>query len=113
MVEEDAVGGVHAIGFAVIDGDPVAIELGDAIGAARIKRRALRLGHFLHFAVKLGGGGLIEAGGLFHAENADRLEHPQRADRVGIGGIFRRLEADLHMALGSEVIDLVRLHFLD
>jgi hypothetical protein len=32
--------------------------------------------------------------------------------RVGIGGIFRRLEADLDVALGREIVDLVRLGFL-
>ena len=46
-------------------------------------------------------------------EDADRFEQPQRAERVGIGGIFRRLEADLHMALRGEIVDLVGLDLLD
>ena len=45
-------------------------------------------------------------------EDADRLEQAQRAERVGVGGVFRRLEADLHMALGGEIVDLVGLRLL-
>jgi hypothetical protein len=32
MVEQDAVRGKHAVGLAVVHRDPVAVELGDAIG---------------------------------------------------------------------------------
>ena len=32
--------------------------------------------------------------------------------RVGIGGVFRRLEATPHMALGGEIVDLVGLRLL-
>ena len=35
------------------------------------------------------------------AEDAHRLEQAQRAERVGIGGIFGRLEAHLDMAVAS------------
>src|SRR5579875_3677988 len=35
VVEEDAVRGVQPVGLAVIDGDPVGVELGHGIGAAR------------------------------------------------------------------------------
>ena len=37
----------------------------------------------------------------------------QRAQSVGIGGIFRRFEAHLHMALRREIVDLVGLRFLN
>ena len=46
-------------------------------------------------------------------EDADRLKQPQRAERVGIGGIFRRLETHLHMALRREIVDLVGLNLLN
>ena len=45
-------------------------------------------------------------------EDADRFQQAQRAERVGVGGVFRRLEAHLHMALGGEIVDLVGLGFL-
>ena len=64
-------------------------------------------------AVELRRRGLIESNTLFHAEDADRLQQPQRAERVGVGGIFRRFEAYLDMALGGEIVDFRRLRFLD
>ena len=42
-------------------------------------------------------------------EDADRLEQAQRAERVGIGGVFRGLEAHLDVALRGEIVDLVGL----
>jgi hypothetical protein len=112
MVEQDAVGSVHAVGFAIIDGDPVAVKLCDAIGRTRIKRRGFLLWGFLHQAVKLRRGGLIEPRLLLHAENPDRLQQPEHAERVGIGGIFGALETDADMALGGEVVDLGRADLL-
>src|SRR6266436_4159931 len=44
MVEQDPVRGVDAIGLAVIDRDPIAVELGRRIGAARHEGRRLALG---------------------------------------------------------------------
>ena len=49
---------------------------------------------------------------FLEAEDADRLQQAQRAERVGVGGVFRRLEADLHVALRRQIVDLVRLHLL-
>ena len=67
VVEQDAVGGVHAVGLAVVHRDPVGIELGGGIGAARIERRRLALRRLLHLAVQLGGRGLVEAHVVLHA----------------------------------------------
>src|SRR5437870_361350 len=39
MVEQDAVGGEHAVGLAVVHRDPVAVEFCHRIGRARIERR--------------------------------------------------------------------------
>ena len=112
MVEQDPVRGVDAIGLAVIDRDPIAVELGRRIGAARHEGRRLALGGG-RAAVKLGCGGLIEAGDVLALQNADRFQQAQRAQGIGIGGVFGRLEAHLDMALGRQVVDLVGLGFLD
>ncbi len=64
VVEQDAVAGIHAVGLAVIDRDPVGVELGYGVGAARVERRGFFLRGFLHQAVKLAGRGLVEAGFL-------------------------------------------------
>src|ERR1700722_6349520 len=51
MIEQDAVGGEHAVSLAVVHRDPVTVELGDAVGRARIERRGLPLRNLLHQAV--------------------------------------------------------------
>src|SRR5580693_3634825 len=112
MVEQDTVAGIHAVGLAVVHRDPVAVKLGHRIGRARIERRGLLLRNLLNQAVQLRGGRLVEPRLLFHAEDADRLQQPQHADRIGVGGIFRALEADADMALRRQIIDLGRTDLL-
>ena len=113
VVEQDAVAGIHAVGFAVVDGDPVGVELGAGVGAARVEGGGFLLRDFLHQAEEFGGGGLVEAGFLFQAEDADGFEDAQRAEGVGVGGVFGFFEADGDMALRGEVVDFVGLHLLD
>jgi len=113
VVEENPVARIHAVRFAIIDGDPVRVQLCHRIRAARIERRGFLLRHFLHESVELGGRGLIEAGFLLESENAHRLENPQRAEAVRIRGVFGLLERHGHVALRGEVVDLVGLHTLD
>jgi hypothetical protein len=59
VIEQDAVAGVHAVGLAVVDRDPVGVHLGDAIGRARVKGRGLALGGLGDLTVQLRGGCLI------------------------------------------------------
>jgi hypothetical protein len=113
VVEQHAVTGVHAIGFTVVDGDPVGVQLGHRVRRAWVERRGFALRGFLHQAVQLGGGRLVEARGLFQAQQADGLQQAQGAHAVDVGGVFRRFEAHGHVGLGAEVIDFVRLYFLD
>src|SRR5271170_3278968 len=113
MVEQNAVRGMDAIGFAIIHRDPIGIELRRAVGGARIERRGFRLRNLLDLAVHLRGRGLIEFDALLEAENADRLEQAQGADGVGIGGVFGGLETHLHMALGGQIVDFGRPYLLD
>ncbi len=103
---------MHAIGFAVIDRDPIGIELCRRVRRARIERRRFLLRNLPHLAEQLGGRGLIEASLGFAAEDTNGLEQAQRSKPIGVGRIFRRLERDLHMRLRREVVDLIRLRFL-
>jgi hypothetical protein len=41
VVEQDAVAGVDTVGLTVVDGDPVGVELGDRVGAARVEGSGL------------------------------------------------------------------------
>ena len=113
VVEQDAVAGVQAVGLAIIDGDPVGVNLGGAVGRARVERRGLALRNLLNLAEHLGGRGLVEAGLALEPQDADRLEHSQRADRIRVRGVFGRFERHCHVALRRQVVDLVRLDLLD
>jgi hypothetical protein len=113
VVEEDAVAGIHAVGLAVVHRDPVGVELGHGVGAARVEGGGLFLRNLLDESVEFRGAGLIEAGLLLQAKDADRLQDPERAQRIRVGGVFRFLEADGNVALRGEVVNLVGLHLLD
>src|SRR5246127_1318555 len=93
VVEQDAVTGEHAIRLSVIYRDPVAVELGPAIGRARVERRRLPLRDLLHQTIQLGCGGLIKPCFPFHAKDADRLQQPEHTDRIRVGRVFRAFEA--------------------
>ena len=53
VVKQNAVAGIHAVGFAVVNRNPVGVKLGAGVGRARIERRFFRLRHFLHQTKKL------------------------------------------------------------
>ena len=113
VVEEDAVAGIHAVGLAVVHRDPVGVELGHRVGRARVEGRGFLLRDLLHQAVQLGSGRLVEAGLLLQAQEADGLQQTQGADGIHVGGVLGGLETDRHVGLGTEVVHLVRLHFLE
>ena len=113
MVEQHPIAGIHPVGLAVIHRDPVAIQLGHRIGAAGIEGGGFLLGDFLHQAIELAGAGLVDARFLGEAQHAHRLQDPQGAEGIAVGGVLRRLKAHRHMALGPQVVDLIGLHLLD
>ena len=112
VIEQNAVAGEKAVGFAVVDGDPVGIELGDPVGRARIERSSLGLGRFARKPEELRGGSLVEPRFVLESQDPDRLEKPQRPECVRVRGVFRLLERHHHVALRGEIVDLVRLHLL-
>ena len=113
MIEQNAVGRVQTIGLAVIHRDPVSVKLGDRVGRARVKGRGFGLRRFHGRAVHFRGGCLAEPRLSLQARNPDGFQEPQRAQRIRIGGVLGRLEAHLDMALGRQIVDLVRCRFLD
>jgi hypothetical protein len=76
----------------VVDAHPLGVELGGAVGAAGIEVGRFGLRCLLNEAVELGDAGLVDA---------------------CLGGVFRCIEANGYMALGTEVVDLIGLHLLD
>jgi len=113
MVEEDAIACVNAIRLAVIHRDPVRIELCYGVWAPGVEGRCLLLGRLLHLAVELARGGLVEPHLLRHVQDAEGLEEPQGTERVSVCSVLGGLKGDLHMRLGSEIIDFARLGLLD
>lgn len=113
MVEENAIAGIDSIGFAIIDRDPIGVELGDCVGTPGVEGRALLLGYFLDEAVEFAGACLIETGFPLHAKDADRFENAQGAYSVGISSVFRSFEANRNVTHGGEVVDFVGLDLLD
>ncbi|MNS56284.1 hypothetical protein D3C72_891400 [compost metagenome] len=61
VIEKDAVGRMNAVGFPVVDHDPVGVEFGYCIRTTGVEGRGLPLGNLLNHAVKLGGRRLVEA----------------------------------------------------
>jgi hypothetical protein len=106
-LKEDAVGGVHPVGLAIVHRDPVGVELGRGVGAAGVKRGGLGLRGLLDLAVELGGGGLVEAHLLLQPQDPDGVEQAQGPQGVSVGRVFRGLKAHLHVTLGGEVVDLI------
>ena len=98
MVEEDPVAGVHVVGFAVIDRNPISVELGHPVRRAWVEGGGFALGYRLHQAVELGGGGLVNTGAVGHPQEANRFQQTQGPDTVRVGGVFRHIKADLDVA---------------
>ena len=60
VVEQDARGGKHIERFAVVYGDPMAVDFGHAIGRARVKWSAFFLRHFYNFSKHFARGSLVK-----------------------------------------------------
>ena len=54
-----------------------------------VEGRGLALRCFLHAAEEFGGRGLVETRAALHAQDADRLQNPQRSQAVDVGGVLR------------------------
>ena len=107
MVEEDAVAGEHAVALAVVDGLPVAVDLGAGVGAAGIEGGRFGLRRLDDLAVHFAAGGLVEADG--QAGVADGLEQVHGSEGVDGDGVDGLIEADADVGLGAEVVDFVGL----
>ena len=66
-----------------------------------------------HLAVEFRSRSLVNLGFLRQAQNPHRLQNTKHADGVHISGILRHIKRNLHMALGCQVVDFIRLHQID
>lgn len=113
VVEQDARAAEHVVGLAVLLDDPIAVEFGHGVGAVGVERGLLVLRDLLHLAVELRGRSLVDAAGLGQPAQANGLQDTQHARCIDVGGELRRIERNLHVALGRKVIDLVGTHRAD
>ena len=113
VVEEDAVGSVHAVAFAVVLHNPVAVKLSHRIRATRVKWSVFVLGYLLNLAIELAGARLINLGEFLAMGDAHGFKQSQSAHSIGLGSIFWHVERHLHMALRCEVVNLIGLDGLD
>src|SRR3954468_173836 len=106
VIEQNTADGVQVVRLPIVDRDPVAIDLGHAVGRPGIERRGLGLRRLGHSTEHLGGAGLIEFGRRMH--QADRLEDPGYAERSELSGQNGLGPGGGHVGLRRQVVDLVR-----
>src|SRR5215217_181834 len=111
VVEKDARGDEQTVTFAVIDRDPVPIELRDTVRRAWVERSPLVLRGLRHLAEHLGRGRLVDMGRW--TRKPHRLEQPRDAERGHLAGKHGLLPRGRYKALCREVVDLVGLNLID
>jgi len=110
MVEEYAVASEETVPFPVIHRHPIGVELGRSVGAPRIEGRLLALGG-RGCTEELRGRGLVVLRG--DAAPSYGFEKLRGAEAGRIARVFGHVEADPHMALSCQVVDLVGLYVID
>ena len=98
---------MEPVALAVVHRDPVAVDLGDAVGAARVERRQLGLGRFADLAEHLRRARLVEAD--LRVDEPDRVEHPGHAESGRLAGEDRLAERRLDEGLRRQVVELIGL----
>ena len=105
VVEPDSAARVQSVRLAIVHGDPMAVDLRDAVGAARIERRLFGLRRLDGVAEHLRTRRLIEANrGI---DLADRFEHARHAQRGELAGEHRLPPRRRNERLRGEIVDLV------
>src|SRR5439155_19583247 len=106
VAEQDPAAGKEAMRLAVVDRDPVGVQLRHRVWAARMERAELVL-RWRRQSEHLRRRGLVEAGG--QAGGPNRLQEPGRAQPIRVPRVLRLIEGDMNVALGGQVVDLVGL----
>src|SRR5258708_25528195 len=92
VIEQDSIARIHPVTLTVVHRDPVCVQLGNAIRAARIKWCLFGLRSLLNEPEQFRSRGLIEAGFLGQLQETNRFENSQSSKSVDIGGVFGALE---------------------
>lgn len=113
MIEQDTIAGVHSVCLPVVNSDPVRVELGAAVGGARVEGSRLALRSFDDFAVELRRGRLVETDVFLEAACTDRVKKTESAQAIDIACILSHLEGDFDVRLGAQVVNLAGLNLSD
>ena len=111
VVEENPVAGEEAVTLAVIHRGPVAEHFGATVRTARPEGSRLGLRDLLHLAIHFTARGLVEA--RLDPGFTDGLENTNGAHPGDVRCVFGNIETDAHVALRSEIVDLVGLQFVE
>lgn len=82
MVEKNAVVDVYSIDRALVQRNPVRIELRHDIRAARIEWSSFLLLNFLHKTVKFTVAGLVKSGFLLESERTNCVNQSERTKSI-------------------------------
>ena len=107
MVEQDTGACEQTIAFTIVLGDPVTIQLCNAVRASRIERCLFGLRHFLYQTEHFRSGSLIEA--AFRLYRTDRFQHVGNAQSVDLCGSQRLFPAGCYERLCSQIVHFVCL----
>ena len=106
MVEQNSVHCEQSVGFPIISGHPVRIDLGRAVGRARVERRQLVLR-------RRGGAEHLRRGRLVkpavHSGKPNGFQQSNGTHPRDVAGVHGLIEADADVRLGREVVHLVGL----
>ena len=111
MVEQNPRTSEKVVAFPVIYRDPVTVDFGDSIRAARVERGGFRLGHFLHLAKHLTAGCLVKAN--LGVDQTDRVQNPRDTEGRKFACQHRLFERCGDERLCGQVIHLIRLDFVE
>ena len=112
MVKENSVACEHIVGFSVIYGDPVRIQLCRTVRTLGIERRLFALRRRLRdSSEQLGSRSLIEAAGS--AVDTDRLQQLESTYPGSLRRILRHLEGHAYVRLRRQIIYLCRADLCD
>jgi hypothetical protein len=108
VVEQDTIARKHPIRLAVVDRDPVRIQLSNTVWAARVERSSLALGSLDDFAVEFGRGGLVEPDVFLESDCADGIKETKGSHTVDVSCVLSHLKGDFDMRLSTKVVNLSR-----
>ena len=110
MVKEDARTAEHVVRFAVFLDNPKSVKFSHGIWAIRMERGIFVLRDFFYLAIEFAGRCLVDAASLFQVVGTDSFQNAEHARSIYVGGKFRGIKRNLHMALRGKVVNFGRLH---